>query len=219
MICRPHFGLRTGSAGRLTLVTLIAAMAITMTVAACGRSQFVSYSPPADLVPLRDGATRSHLGADLLAVGVDVRWCEASELTDFAVEGPEGSDWRAVIQTSDSGERTVWFATQRLRNAQEFDARAEEIRSWFAVPCLNIGGQTDPAVDTITPLTLDGLPAGATSASWESTYTSAVSTVIVDRDRLVMMVVFWEEDPGPIPTEMFVDVVNTAWSQFEADNS
>lgn len=213
---------RGRSVGRLrgSVRTCLGAGVVVLAVVAttgCGRAEFVSYVPAADLVPPLGDASGVHLGT--------VNWpllyadCDAQELKDLASPDPNRTEWRAVTQVyvePQPRSRIVSFATERFGSAGELDDRMEVIRGWFSEPC---GDEEFPSVVAMEPADLDGLPEGAVTAHWPGASGDAWSTVIGDRDRKIMMIVVWDEDPADVPTDTFVEVVNTAWSTFREDNS
>lgn len=204
--CRP------ASAGLANLVGVVAVLVLS----ACGSTAFVPYEPTADLVPPLADSSSVHLGSPYepeLASG-----CDARELRLLDEPGPDGSEWRAVSQklyTPDERSRIVWFATRRFDNRGDYDEQWTQIGDWFREPCVDAN---DPSVIDIEPHPLDGQPDGAITAHWPTASQDWWSTVIGDRDQHLMMIMVWNESPGSVPTETFVDVANVAWNEFRANN-
>lgn len=206
---------------RIKVVAIVLALAApTM---ACDRrsseassSDFVRYSPTAELVPPLETPASIHLGTPSGPVVPSA--CDDGDLFYFADGGPNGSEWRAVTQMFREPERhsrVVFFSTKRFDDQQQYDDQLAEYDASFGEPCY-YSEDRDPGME---PLPLDGLPEGALTARWSGLPWDSVSTVLGDREHLIMMAVVWQEDPDPVPTEAFVDTVDSAWSDFVAANS
>lgn len=201
--------------GRVVVVLLSIVGAVGMV--GCGRNDFVPYTPSADLVPaLEDGAVVHLGGFEAPAIGGDRRNREAFFSWD---PGPDASEWREVFQVlvDPDRSRVVSFATLRPGTRQEFDEQMDEFLESWSDDSTSLEGET-----IVELATLDGLPAGALTAHWPAAGNDGSegwTTVVGDRDHQVMMVVAWVEDPEMVPTDSFVDVVNTAWSDFFGENT
>lgn len=186
-------------------------------VTACGRHEFVPYAPTADLVPVLDGSTLKLGGHDrpLLASGTR---CDEIETFYMWDPGPNASEWRAVTQAGPGRDRSrvVSFATLRLETRKEVDGLMDQFREAWIDECPDI--DADAEVPHV-PVSLDGLPDGALTTHWLEEDRDGYTTVIADRDRKIIMIGAWVEQPDAVPTDAFVDVVNAAWSDFEERNS
>lgn len=211
----------TGRRGRLVAAVVVGIVGL-VAVTACSRNEFVPYSPTAEVMPPLDEDRTVFVGGYLGILNVGD--CEAAELLDPWEPGPYASEWRTIQQDlQDDSERFrgVSFATRRLETEQAFDQEMTLIRDWFSEPCRNsevdsVRGSGDP-VDVI-PQPLDGLPQGAVTAHWSSNRRDEWTTVIGDRDRQLMMIVWWAQQPEPVPTDDFVEVANAAWTEFVSEN-
>lgn len=178
------------------------------------------YSPTKDLVPPIAGPQSVHLGVPGVPYLSQV--CDVAVFDDERQPGPDTSDWRGVTQVDRGSNRVriVSFATQRYDSSGDYDDQMAQFSEWFEGPCVDAEDETIHS----EPITIDGLPAGSLTVNWPVEGDRAVSTVIGDRDLRVSMIVVWSEDPGeedpsPVPTDTFADVVTTAWTEFLAENS
>lgn len=200
---------------RNTRVVALAAFTLVV-LTGCGRSTFVPYAPTADLVPALSDTSTIHLGSEVVPDVSDS--CDVDEFR-WVDPGPDASEWRMVIQRPPSRDRTVSFLTRRFSDQQQFDDTVAQIEDGFGTTCVSTDNTSIPEVE---PISIEGLPDGAVSAQWSDrgdTTSRPLATVIADRDRRLMMMVVWVESPDDVPVDDFVRVVNTAWSDFDAENS
>lgn len=103
-----------------------------------------------------------------------------------------------------------------------------EVGDWFREPCVGPArfGASDFYVDNrpeaevrVERTPLDGLPEGAVTVHWDADDAEAWSTIIPSRQQQTMMIAVWLEESDRVPTDTYVDVVNTAWAEFETANS
>lgn len=179
----------------------------------CGGDEFVPYSPSAELVPLLEEDTVVFRGG-FLGIDASVGDCGVREMVNRRESGPNASEWRTLKQSLDDPERErgVSFATQRFETRQALEDHIARVAESLNDPCAGQGG--------VEPASLDGLPDGALTAHWSGEDEGdGWTTVIADHDRQLMMTVRWVDRPDPVPTDSFVDVVNTAWADFVIENS
>lgn len=207
------------------LGAIVAAVAVASALAGCGRNAFVAYSPPAELVPALDDNTPIYLGTDLFPEAVASR-CHRGDLWNVAEPGPNGSEWRAVTQLVDEPEsrsRVVWFATRRFESKQALDAQVAEIGDWLRDPCVGDDDgnaeQSGQAPATVELNSIRGLPSGAIAAHSVADDSDVWTIVIADRTRQLLMITVWRETPEPVAPDTVVEVVKTAWADFESRNS
>lgn len=109
-----------------------------------------------------------------------------------------------------NGERQVQFVTARWRKRSRYLEAKDRMHQVITPLCIDTRQHPQALIE---PISVPGLPAGATVAFWVN---NVYGAVLVDDDRQLMMVVVWQEFDKDL--SLFVESVNRAWDQFKADN-
>lgn len=177
--------------------------------------QFVGYDPGPNLVPPLKGGSDMPLetevvGGDYLAA--EECWGDhfTNEISRETVISDDGA-WEQVESRSPNASRSVIFATTRPSSDSSYRQAADRFKRWTGVPCVDTRQNNSVIIE---PIELPGLPAGTIVSKWHQADDALVAVLTHDETHGIM-VVAWQELPGPVPTEDFVRVVNQAWTEFD----
>lgn len=123
-------------------------------------------------------------------------------------------EWGQLVSEFQNDARSASIGAGRWRERSRY-LEAKELAIDRAAP-LCIGSYQSSSV-LIEPIDVNGLPGGAVVSRW-NIESGSYAAVVFDDAKQTMMTVTWTEHDGPVPEDKFVEVVNRAWDQFQADN-